>query len=161
MFKESVDVERGAQKSQAQAHYPFHLDKKLHAPLHLDGLQVAALKRSLNDNYAHGHSNIGYWELNINTGEFYLSEQLYAIHQLDPEEPLAFHALTDKMTPESHLQSVEEMKRLIENDVQIDSLRYFRRGSETYTMRLVGKKYLNDKQEIVLFGIAELVPCLG
>lgn len=132
-------------------------NQRLKIPMLISEGEVEGIKRALSEDFTKGLAKVGYWEWNVSNGQFYWSSQMFSIYEMNPELPFVPEKFKAKLTPESILKIEEDLNNLISAGIPYDNIHQVKSDSGDFQVRAFAKKYLNEKQENIVFGIAEKV----
>ncbi len=125
-------------------------------PLLIESFEIEAIKRSLNNDFESGTSHIGYWEWNIKTSQFYWSEQMFEIYDVEME-PVFDINWTRKIIPEDLVTIQRDIDRLIHQDIVYHNIHRVESNGNVFKVRAFAKKFVNSRDEAIIFGIAHRV----
>lgn len=99
--------------------------------------------------------NVGFWEFNVSTLDFYWSAKMYEVYGLPAKEKFDHADFVKQIHPEDIDMINFDLERLIKNNVIYDNTHRVIFNDGEVKVRGVASKYLNEAGDIIIFGIAE------
>lgn len=126
-------------------------------PMLIDNIEIEGLKKALTNEYERGHEDVGYWEWNIDTKEFYWSTQMFHVYKMDPTEDFNHAAFIATLDPEDVKAMNMSIENLVEKDIPYTTVHKVTTDGEIFRVRALARLYRNQAGHRIIFGIAERV----
>ena len=103
-------------------------------------------------------ASLGYWEWNTVSNETYLSPQIFEIYQIDPESEFDAQTVPNRIVDEDMRKIEDALNQLITRGIPFGSIHRLKNDQNLEVwVRSQGRRFLNEKDQLIIFGIAELL----
>lgn len=124
-------------------------------PILASEIEIEGIKRSLSDDFNKGLAKMGYWEWNTVTNDWYWSDQMYVIYDLDPFDPNFHQNFAARILPEDYEQIHQALDALIKKNQLYCNTHRVNSRSGRIVIRATAKKHFDQYGNTIVFGIAE------